>query len=58
MLPPFIIEQIRKREEQQAGNDRPVLELPLDQPFRERAPSVSPPQDGDSPQRGIVVIDL
>jgi hypothetical protein len=59
MLPPFIIEQIRKREEQQAGNERPVLELPLDLPLPRRSPSVAPPQDGDSaPERGIIVIDL
>ena len=30
MLPPFIIEQIRQREEQKRRDDRPMLELPLD----------------------------
>src|SRR6478736_254024 len=30
MLPPFIIEQIRQREEEKRRDDRPVLELPLD----------------------------
>ena len=30
MLPPFIIEQIRQREEEKRRDNRPVLELPLD----------------------------
>lgn len=30
MLPPFIIEQIRQREEEKLRDDRPMLELPLD----------------------------
>jgi hypothetical protein len=30
MLPPFIIEQIRQREEQKHREEQPVLELPLD----------------------------
>ena len=54
MLPPFIIEQIRKREEEERQiEERPVLELPLPP----RAPSAerSPDDDGD---RGVVVIDL
>lgn len=59
MLPPFIIEQIRKREEQQVRNERPFLELPLHGPGQERRPSVSPPQGGEvEPLRGIIVIDL
>lgn len=59
MLPPFIIEQIRKREEQQAKHEQPFLELPLPHPGQERRPSVSPPQGGEGEQRrGIVVIDL
>ncbi len=30
MLPPFIIEQIRQREEERRKDNRPVLELPID----------------------------
>ena len=65
MLPPFIIEQIRKREEEQRRQDDPLqpLQLPLPGPGsyapRKRdgeAPSWDPPEtDGD---RGVVIIDL
>ena len=53
MLPPFIIEQIRKREEEEARPEhRPVIELPLP-PRRPREQR----QDEDG-ERGVVVIDL
>lgn len=57
MLPPFIIEQIRRREEEERCRreaEQPRLELPLDvyrpvEPKREeREPS----------ERGIVILDL
>lgn len=53
MLPPYIIEQIRKREQEEA-REAPVIQLPLPEPRRrrERAP-VSEEND-----RGVVVIDL
>jgi len=55
MLPPFIIEQIRKREEEeQEKQERPVLELPLplpEGPAKQKAPE-------DEPERGVVIIDL
>lgn len=52
MLPPFIIDQIRKREEKEAQrDDRPVVEIPVPPlPPREHAP-----EDKD---RGVVIIDL
>jgi hypothetical protein len=54
MLPPFIIEQIRRREEQErARHERPHLEIPTDRPAP-RAPQ-SPDESGD---RGVIVIDL
>jgi hypothetical protein len=54
MLPPFIIEQIRKREEEEARPEhRPAIELPLAPLPRRR-----PPQDPDEADRGVVVIDL
>jgi len=56
MLPPFIIDQIRRREEQERRHEAPSVELPLPSPTapgrREQRPR------DDEPQRGIVVIDL
>ena len=54
MLPPFIIEQIRQREELERRNaPQPFLELPL--------PPMAParePEERDNTDRGIVIIDL
>ncbi|MBN8615582.1 MAG: hypothetical protein J0L92_33610 [Deltaproteobacteria bacterium] len=54
MLPPFIIEQIRKREEEEARPQiRPAIELPL--------PPVMPRrvrESDDEGTRGVIVIDL
>lgn len=55
MLDPWIIEEIRRREEERRKeHERPVvIEMPqADPPERGR------PTDGDEPQRGVVVIDL
>jgi hypothetical protein len=52
MLPPYIIEQIRKREQEEA-QEAPVIQLPL--PERRRPLE---PKAPDEPQRGVVVIDL
>lgn len=55
MLPPFIIEQIRKREDEEAHPYRqPVLELPLPMPEPENADR----RRDDEPERGVVIIDL
>ena len=54
MLPPYIIEQIRKREQEEA-QEAPVIQLPLPErrrPLEPKAPLV------DEPQRGVIVIDL
>lgn len=61
MLPPFIIEQIRKREEdlqQRRSVEQPRLEIPL-------YPAVPPArrterdiEDEEDRQRGVVVVDL
>lgn len=55
MLPPFIIEQIRQREERERRNaPQPFLELPLPAPHsvpRE-------PEERDNGDRGVVIIDL
>jgi hypothetical protein len=54
MLPPYIIEQIRKREEKESREDA-VIQLPL--PER-RHPIEPKPPLGDESQRGVVIIDL
>jgi len=57
MLPPFIIEQIRQREEEKRRDDRPVLELPLDDFVpRDRAGGRTPAPTPE--ERGIVIIEF
>ena len=54
MLPGFIIDQIRQREEEErAKRDLPQLELPIPLPDRSRGPAHE-----DEPDRGVVIIDL
>ena len=54
MLPPFIIEQIRKREsEDRTRYDQPHLELPLE-PMR---PPAKEPRDEEN-KRGVVIVEL
>lgn len=57
MLPPFIIEQIRRREsEEQTRPVQPHLELPLGpaRPPNERMPA--PPDEEN--KRGVIILDL
>jgi hypothetical protein len=55
MLPPFIIEQIRKREEEKRRDDeRPALRIPLD----DVPPLMPEPHTDEDDSRGVVVIDL
>lgn len=56
MLPPFIIEQIRQREEQKRWEDRPRLELPLDD-MRPARPRAEPEAEIDT-HRGVVILEL
>lgn len=56
MLPPFIIDQIRRREEEERRRqelEQPRLELPdhVYEPARERPPE-------DEPERGVVILEL
>ncbi len=57
MLPPFIIGQIRKREEEiRRRDERPALRLPL-----EEFPPMMPEPEADIDEddnRGVVIIDL
>lgn len=54
MLPPFIIEQIRKREEQQRKQyEQPQLELPIVTP-----PAKPRREESDEGQRGVIIVEL
>jgi len=57
MLPPIIIEHIKKREEEERRrrDQRPFVQLPVPQPARHPRPS---PRSEDEPERGVVIIDL
>lgn len=58
MLPPFIIEQIRRREEDERRREaeQPRLELPLDYPAR---PAPARRQEDDEERdRGVIILDL
>jgi hypothetical protein len=61
MLPPFIIEQIRRREEREAeerrrrqGEERPRLEIPVDA----NQPADDSPEEEEDRGRGVVILDL
>lgn len=57
MLPPFIIEQIRRREEverrKREDSDQPRVEIPMDT----HQPASDPDNKEDS-NRGVVILDL
>lgn len=60
MLPPFIIDQIRRREEEERRRierDQPRVELPVDayRPAPRPHPDAEEPDD---PERGVVILDL
>ena len=56
MLPPFIIEQIRKREQEVLDRERPVLRVPLEEP--EEPPSKPESEEEPDSDRGVVIIDF
>jgi hypothetical protein len=57
MLPPFIIEQIRKREEdERARHQQPVLELPIPMGPAHRSPR--PREAEEEPSRGVIILEL
>ncbi|MBP9113087.1 MAG: hypothetical protein KBF88_09785 [Polyangiaceae bacterium] len=54
MLPPFIIEQIKKREEgERARHEQPHLEIEMP-----RAPRPKQESGGEVDKRGITIIEL
>ena len=58
MLPPFIIEQIRRREEAQRRKNtdakQPRLEIPVDV----HRPAPEPDGADEDQHRGVVIVDL
>jgi hypothetical protein len=55
MLPPFIIEQIRKREsEERTRQEQPHLELPL----HPMPPPSQQPHVEEETKRGIIIVEL
>jgi hypothetical protein len=56
MLPPFIIEQIRKREEQERQRyEQPQLEIPAVTPS---PPATKRREEVDDAKRGVTIIEL
>ena len=57
MLDPWIIEEIRRREEADQRDDRPTLEIPLEMPYHNPTPSTrSEPPLGE--ERGVVILEF
>lgn len=61
MLEPWIIDEIRRREEDRRRGERPQLELPV--PQREWVPegdfgNAHEPQGDDAPERGVLIIGM
>ncbi len=60
MLPPFIIDQIRRREDEERRRierDRPRVELPVDA-YRPAPQPQRGDDEQDDPERGVIIIDL
>jgi hypothetical protein len=58
MLDPWIIEEIRRREEEERQRqERPVIELPLDNPAY-RHPSQGGREEDTGVERGVVIVEL
>ncbi len=58
MLPPFIIEQIRKREqEERVRYDQPQLEIPPEPRSSPDRRSPKPAEEGEG-ERGVIILEL
>jgi hypothetical protein len=60
MLHPFIIEQIRRREEEQRkqrDKQQPRVEVPLDV-YRPAHPAREPCEEEEDPENGVTILDL
>ena len=61
MLEPWIIDEIRRREDERRRGDRPQLELPLPEPeWREEDDfgGARNRQGDQAPERGVVIIGM
>ena len=61
MLPPFIIEQIRRLEEEQRrerDRERPRLELPIERHQPSRHPDRGESEEDSPGNRGVVILEL
>lgn len=56
MLDAFIIEEIKKREQERDGQ-RPYLDLPIPEPSTHRQNERRDREDEERPDRGVVIID-
>ncbi|MDB4971256.1 MAG: hypothetical protein JWN44_6945 [Myxococcales bacterium] len=58
MLDPWIIEEIRRREEEEREHrEQPVLEIPMEMPVYPNHGGTPPgPQPGE--ERGVVIVDF
>jgi hypothetical protein len=57
MLEPWIIEEIRRREEERRRQERPQLELPVP-PMEDEDRGNERKPDEDKTERGVVIIGL
>jgi hypothetical protein len=60
MLEPWIIDQIRRREEQRRHGERPQLELPVPdrRPMSEDMPDEDPDKREPESNRGVAIIAM
>jgi hypothetical protein len=54
MLDPWIIEEIKRREERDQRDERPVLEIPITTPEEEDQTV----REKDEVERGVVIVDF
>jgi hypothetical protein len=58
MLDPWIIEEIRRREERERREEQPVLEIPLERPEIEEDQSEVREHEEEEVERGVVIVDF
>ncbi len=59
MLHPFIIEQIKRREqEEKRRRQQPAIQLPLPDRRMPRVPRRRPREDDEEHDRGVLIIEL